>query len=431
MLGAGIALDVPAEPGETLDETVQSLLRDLGDQPAGRALDGASRKGDESTGLLGRFLESLPRAEQPNFWFRLLRRFQTPVRERVGGPQRDLPAGDRPVAVGPGSPATVLLARPGEAPRVADERVAGVYPEWDDQLRAYRMDWCTVLDVLEPDHTSDLSPGIADGTLRRRLARLGLGLERCRRRYQGDEVVVDAAVEMRVQLAVGSSPDENVYLEDVRRHRDLAVLVLLDVSGSSAEPSPYGARVHDHQRSAAAALVEALYQLGDRVACYAFYSRGRAEIRMVRAKSFDEPFGGLVLQRLGGLKPRGFTRLGAAIRHATRLLERDSGVTRRVLVVLSDGQPYDFHQYEGAYGEADVRRALAEARRRGVGSLCLTIGAAGDAEALRRVFGATAYASAGDLYEIRDEIGLLFRHALRLGERVGSFRSSLPATEGR
>jgi nitric oxide reductase activation protein len=327
----------------------------------------------------------------------------------------------------------VSLPRPGAAARAPRERVVGVYPEWDAQMGGYRRDWCTVLDAGPAEHTAEFPAACEDGFLARRLERLGLGLEQQRRRAQGDEIDLDAAVEMSVELAAGSVPDENVYRESVRRRRDLGVLVLLDVSGSSAEPSPLGARVHDHQRNAAAALLEALHRLGDRVACYAFFSRGRADVRVVRAKSFDEPFGGLVLQRLGGLRPQGFTRLGTAIRHGTALLERDSGVARRILVVLSDGQPYDFHRYEGAYGEADSRRALTEARLRGVGCLCLTIGGAGDPVSLRRVFGTAAHANARDLFEIRDQIGVLFRHALRLAERAARApsRSSSHASEAR
>ena len=98
------------------------------------------------------------------------------------------------------------------------------------------------------------------------------------------------------------------------------------------------------------------------------------------------------MRRLDGLVPGAYTRLGAAIRHGAAVLEKRGGTSRRLLVVLSDGFAYD-HGYEGAYGEADARRALAEARRRGTGCLCLSIGAGTDAEALRRVFGTAAHAT--------------------------------------
>src|SRR4029077_3752756 len=117
----------------------------------------------------------------------------------------------------------------------------------------------------------------------------------------------------------------------------------------------------------------------------AFNSRGRQAVQVLRVKSFDDHLDGSGAQRLSSLTPRADTRLGAAIRHGTSILEERGGTPRRLLVVLSDGFAYD-HGYEGRYGEADARRALVEARRRGVGCLCLSIGTNASPAALQRVF---------------------------------------------
>ena len=170
------------------------------------------------------------------------------------------------------------------------------------------------------------------------------------------------------------------------------MLVLLDISGSAGEPGAIGVPVHVHQRDAAGSLAVALHELGDRVALYGFRSQGRSAVHVVPVKRFDEEFDATVLQRLGGLVPGAYTRLGAAMRHGTAVLEKEAGTARRLLVVLSDGFAYD-HGYERAYGEADARRALAEARWQGIGCVCLSIGADTDSGALRRVFGTAAYAA--------------------------------------
>jgi nitric oxide reductase activation protein len=121
------------------------------------------------------------------------------------------------------------------------------------------------------------------------------------------------------------------------------------------------------------------------------------------------------MQRLHGLEPGAYSRLGAAIRHGAAVLEQRGGASRRLLVVLSDGLAYD-HGYERVYGAADGRRALAEARRRGTACLCLSIGASTDAEALRRVFGSAAHAAIPRPEQLRHVIGPLFRSALRSAE---------------
>jgi nitric oxide reductase activation protein len=170
-----------------------------------------------------------------------------------------------------------------------------------------------------------------------------------------------------------------------------------------------GGTVHEQQRGLAAALSSALHDLGDRVALYAFHSQGRSAVRLVPGKRFDDDVDTLVLR---SLEPGAYSRLGAAIRHGAAVLEDRGGTSRRLLVVLSDGLAYD-HGYEPVCGAADSRRALAEARRRGTGCLCLTVGASTDADALRRVFGSTAHATIPTPEQLGRVIGPLFRSALR------------------
>ncbi len=298
----------------------------------------------------------------------------------------------------------------------ADARRAMTYPEWDFHRRRYRPNWCTVHEVEPRPKADDNALGSSDAYgLRRPLARLGLGLEHCHRQAQGDDIDIDAAVEARVEVIAGSAPDEAVYLDSVRRRRDLSVLILLDVSGSAAEPGAPGQTVHEQQRAAAAALTIALHDLGDRVALYAFHSQGRSTVTLMPVKRFDDDVDTQVMRRLRDLVPGAYSRLGAAIRHGAAVLEGYGGTPRRLLVVLSDGLAYD-HGYGRAYGAADARRSLAEARRRGTGCLCLTIGASTDADELRRVFGSAAHATVPRLEQLNQMIGPLFRTALRSAE---------------
>lgn len=348
---------------------------------------------------------------------KLLRRMLRPVRElgEAGQPGANAPT-HRSRSGSQGAPTTVLSSAPVGLIGAPGDAGAGItYPEWDIHRQAYRPDWCTVR-AEQPCVKAAANPDPLDGyALRRPLARLGLGPDWFHRQIQGDDLDIDAAIEARVQTAAGSAPDEAVYVESLRRRRDLAVLVLLDVSGSVGEAGAAGKTVHEQQRSAAAALAVALYEIGDRLALYAFHSQGRQSVQVMPLKRFDDALDVRALRRLAGLVPGAYSRLGAAIRHGAAVLESRGGTTRRLLVVISDGLAYD-HGYERDYGAADARRALAEARGRGTGCVCLTIGATTDPEELQRVFGSAAHATIARSEELSQVVGPLFRTALRAAE---------------
>lgn len=314
-----------------------------------------------------------------------------------------------------GSGSTFSTAPAGLIDGPADKSPGITYPEWDIHQRAYRPNWCTVREA--PPHVRESSGGdhVDEYGLRRPLARLGLGPDWLHRQAQGDDIDIDAAIEARVEMMAGSAPDEAVYLASLPRRRDLAVLLLLDISGSVAEAGTGGKTVHDQQRATAAALAVALHGIGDRLALYAFHSQGRSAVQLMPIKRFDETLDVLALRRLRGLVPGAYSRLGAAIRHGAAVLEERGGTTRRLLVVLSDGLAYD-HGYERAYGAADARRALGEARARGTGCVCLTVGADTDPEELQRVFGSAAHATVARPEQLGQVVGPLFRTALRAAE---------------
>jgi hypothetical protein len=344
---------------------------------------------------------------------RLLQRLLRPGTRRGGGgpPGADAPTHMKTSGAPAGRRAAVSAHPSQELDAVAMlASHRATYPEWDVHRRRYRPAWCTVFENDAPLAPSSTSIHDALG-LRRSLARLGMQLTPCRRQPQGNDIDVDAAVEAWVDRLAGSPHEDDFYVASLRRQRDLAVLVLLDVSGSAAETGAAGKRVHEHQRATAAALTSALHELGDRVALFAFNSKGREAVQFLRIKHFEDRLDGHVARRLDGVVPAAYTRLGAAIRHATTVVEEQGGTARRLLVVVSDGFAYD-HGYEGRYGEADARRALVEARRRGVGCLCLSVGTNTHPEALRRVFGAAAHATLSRPEQLSSMIGPLFRAAI-------------------
>ncbi|AKK27700.1 von Willebrand factor A [Mycobacterium sp. EPa45] len=288
-----------------------------------------------------------------------------------------------------------------------------LHPEWDVFGDRYRVDWCRVIDY---PMTTSVNPSAGavpdDPVLRQRLARVGLAHRALRRRADGDDLDTDALIDFIVEMRSGNSPPENVYTERRKAARELGVLILVDASGSANDADADGRAVHEHQRRAAGTLAATLEELGDRVAVYAFRSQGRDAVHLPAIKTFDQRFGGTSRGRLNQMQPSGYTRLGAAIRGAADILKRDAGTPSRLLVVLSDGYPYD-HGYEGRYAEADAHRALSELRADGIACLCLSIGTATEAGNLERVFGAACHASAPRLSDLSPRMDELFLTSLR------------------
>ncbi len=329
---------------------------------------------------------------------------ETPVRSvrRV----REVGANARPL------PTRIHFTDDGE-PGAALGVGGALHPEWDVHNNRYRPEWCRVIDFPLTVAADVSDAGVPhDDVLRRRLSRVGLGPKVLRGRPDGDEPDIEALIDLFVDLRSGYSPPEHVYLDRRKLARNLGVLILLDASGSATDTDPHGRAVHDHQRRAAATLAATLEELGDRVAVYAFRSQGRHAVHLPAIKTFGQRFGAVGRARLNQLQPSSYTRLGAGIRGAGEILKAEAGTPNRLLLVLSDGFPYD-DGYEGRYAQADTHKALEELRADGVACLCLSLGPTPATDELERVFGSAGYASAPTLADLSPRMDELFLSALR------------------
>jgi nitric oxide reductase NorD protein len=171
--------------------------------------------------------------------------------------------------------------------------------------------------------------------------------------------------------------------------RDIAVSLLVDISGSTDSWLAEQRRIIDVEKEAVLLVCEALDALGDRYAVSAFSGEGPRGVAVHPVKRFGERYGMDTRLRIAGLEHDRYTRMGAALRHATALLCREPA-HHRLLLLLTDGKPNDVDLYEGRYGIEDTRQAVAEARLQGAQPFCLTV----DREApsyLPRLFGPGAY----------------------------------------
>lgn len=248
------------------------------------------------------------------------------------------------------------------------------YPEWHHRIGMERRDWCTVLE--RPAPTGDTGRAqrllVVQDLLLARLRRVLDALRRdrqvrMRRRECGDDLDLDAAVAALADARGGRVPDQRVYMRrQSRADEPLATLLLLDVSASVSEiDAGTGRQVLDLARDAALLLARALDESGCPLAVAGFRSNGRRGVEYLRVKGFAEPFGPAAQARLYGLVGAYSTRLGAAIRHGVDTLRGESA-GRRLLLVVTDGEPADIDVFDHAHLLHDARHAVTAARRCGV-----------------------------------------------------------------
>lgn len=304
----------------------------------------------------------------------LFEAFRTEQEERDHGrPDEETGEGGTPTPLS----ATDIPARP-----VGEEEVAAPpvrYPEWDYRAGIDRPDWV----VLNERRSQPGDPAAIAGIVEHyratagRLTALVRSAKvsrpvRLRRQPEGDRVDLDACIDAMVSHRRGEAPDPRVHEVLVRRNRDLSVLLLLDVSASTADPvADGGSSVLSVEREAATLFAQALDGLGDPFAIHAFRSNGRQDVSYYRIKDFRQPYDAAAKGRLAGLRAGLSTRLGAALRHAGRLLERQA-THRRLLLLVTDGEPSDIDVADRRYLLHDARRAVLGLAARGID--CFVIG---------------------------------------------------------
>lgn len=296
-----------------------------------------------------------------------------------------------------------------------------VYPEWSAFEDRYRARWTHVHERQPPSLALDKRPAtrepneISANAVRAQIARIGLQLERHRAQPDGEELDLDRLVQSVIDRGDDQAP--RIYSAARRTRRDLALLVLLDISQSTAERNARGRSIFAQQREVAREIVRAADRLGDRVALMAFHSWGRHLVHIERVKSFEQRFDRRAHSRLDALEPCGLTRMGAAIRHGTHTLEREHKRSHRLMLLLTDGFAYD-DDYTRSYAQADTARALQEAAAQGVGCVCLNIGSAQDDEVLKRLYGPASYLRCADPARAIPALRRLMRGAMRRSTRL-------------
>ncbi len=301
--------------------------------------------------------------------------------------------------------------------------VAFSYDEWDRELSDHRVGWSRVIEkkVKQGDRTfveivrSRYRGVIASVRYQFQLMKPE-NLTRVNRELDGEDYDLNALVDLVIDRKADGRQSENIYTKKLRKRRDVAVSILLDQSSSTARTitrnpmQPYthpGRRIIEIEKEGLVLMSEALEAVGDVYSIQGFTSEGRRNVKFYVIKDFDEKYSAEVERRIGGITFQNNTRLGAAIRHSVaKLLVRESRT--KLLIILTDGRPYDHDYGDARYAREDVREALHEARIKGITPFCITIDRESEAE-LKDLYGDVGYTIIDDVLSLPERMPNIYR----------------------
>jgi nitric oxide reductase NorD protein len=281
------------------------------------------------------------------------------------------------------------------------------YDEWDYRRGGYKKDWCSLYEQdMHPGHEPFVEMTLRRyggyvNILRKKFELLKREPKMLRRQREGDEIDIDAAIEAFSDMRAGLSPSENIFVRLDRQERSIAVLFLIDISGSTK------GWVNEAEKESLVLMSEALEALGDRYAIYGFSGMTRTRCDFYVIKGFNENYSDTVKKRIAGISPKDYTRMGPPIRHSIHILSSVE-VRTKLLITLSDGKPEDWDAYKGDYGIEDTRKALLEAKENGIHPFCITI----DRDAgsyLSHMYGEAKYIVIDDVRKLPNRITEIYR----------------------
>jgi nitric oxide reductase activation protein len=301
--------------------------------------------------------------------------------------------------------------------------LAFAYDEWDKDLSDFRTGWCRVIEkrVRKGDRNFvELARSRYRGVISSIRHQFQLmkpeNLTKINRELDGEDYDLNALIDYVVDKRADGQQSERIYTKRLRKQRDVAVSILLDQSSSTARTitrnplQPYthpGRRIIEIEKEGLVLMSEALEAVGDVYSINGFTSEGRRNVKFYVVKDFDEKYSDEIEKRIGGITFQNNTRLGAAIRHAAaKLLRQDSRT--KLLIILTDGRPYDHDYGDARYAREDVREALTEAKTSGITPFCITVDKDSEFE-LKDLYGDVGYTIIDDVLSLPERMPNIYR----------------------
>jgi len=254
------------------------------------------------------------------------------------------------------------------------------YPEWDYLSNSFKPDWVSLYESIHPSGDAAkideiLNKYSALGKILRQILEMLKPQHYVRVRYQeeGSELDLDVALRALIDHKCGAQPDPRINMSHRHDGRDIAVLLLLDLSASINEvPDGSEQTILQLSQEAVSLLAWTIEQLGDKYAIAGFHSDTRHNVRYYHLKGFTESFDNRVKGRLSAMEAGFSTRMGAAIRHASHYLDGQKS-DKKLMLILTDGEPSDIDIDDEQYLIKDTKKAVDELSSKGMHTYCISL----------------------------------------------------------
>ncbi len=254
------------------------------------------------------------------------------------------------------------------------------YPEWDYSSQTYRPDWASVYAALHPSgNPADIDRLLAKHSALAKQLKKMLDLlkpqDKVRIRYQeeGSELDLDVAIRSLIDFKGGATPDPRINMSHKTSGRDIAVMLLLDLSESLNEKAAGSDQtILELSQEAVSLLAWAIEKLGDSFAIAGFHSNTRHDVRYLHIKGYGEHFNDDVKARLAAMEAGYSTRMGAAMRHAAHYLGARPA-DKKLMLILTDGMPSDVDVHDERLLIEDARQAVKELDQQGIFPYCINL----------------------------------------------------------
>jgi nitric oxide reductase NorD protein len=288
------------------------------------------------------------------------------------------------------------------------------YSEWDYQIQLERPAWATVQEKRAKSGDLQIIDAIT-AKYKREIHRMKFlldamqpqGVQRIRKLEDGDEIDINAAIASFIDIRLGNQPDPRIMMRSVRKVRDFSILVLLDLSESTNE-TVHGQEysVRELTQQACVLLADAINKVGDPFAIHGFCSDGRHDVEYYRFKDFDQQWDDTPKAKLAGMTGQLSTRMGAAIRHAGHHLQLQRSA-KRLLIVITDGEPADVDVRDPQYLRSDTKKAVEEVAKLGVITYCMSLDPRAD-NYVSRIFGQNNFMVVDHVARLPEKLPLLY-----------------------